>query len=117
MSELTLTILWFLALLPAVTFHEFAHALSADMLGDPTPRMDGRISLNPLHHLDPIGTVMILIAHIGWAKPVRVNPMNFREPHKRLFNPRGGGPRPHPNQGALWALILRGIAIVSPQTL
>jgi Zn-dependent protease len=71
-------------LLVAFTIHELAHAVTADRMGDPTPRRQGRISLNPLVHLDPFGTIALLIAGFGWAKPVMVNPMNFR------MNPRTG---------------------------
>jgi Zn-dependent protease len=65
-------------LLIAFTIHELAHAVSADRLGDMTPRRMGRITLNPLAHLDPIGTIMLLVAGFGWAKPVMVNPYNMR---------------------------------------
>ena len=61
----------------AITFHEFAHAKVADMLGDDTPRREGRISLNPLSHIDPIGFIMLLFAGFGWGKPVNVNPRNY----------------------------------------
>ena len=61
----------------AITFHEFAHAKVADMLGDDTPRMEGRISLNPLSHIDPVGFIMLLFAGFGWGKPVNVNPRNY----------------------------------------
>ena len=54
----------------AITFHEFAHAFAAVKLGDETPKMQGRLSLNPLSHLDPIGIIMLIFAHIGWGKPV-----------------------------------------------
>ncbi len=67
-----------IVLLIAFTIHELAHALTADFLGDPTPRNMGRITLNPLKHLDPIGTILLLVAGFGWAKPVMVNPMNMR---------------------------------------
>ena len=63
--------------LMAITFHEFAHAKVADMLGDDTPRREGRISLNPLAHIDPIGFIMLLFAGFGWGKPVNVNPRNY----------------------------------------
>ncbi len=62
----------------AITFHEYAHALAAVKLGDETPRMQGRLSLNPLSHLDPIGIVMLIFAYIGWGKPVQINPRNFK---------------------------------------
>ena len=63
--------------LVAITFHEFAHAYVADKLGDDTPRMQGRLTLNPLAHLDPIGSIMLLFAGFGWGKPVEVNPRNY----------------------------------------
>jgi Zn-dependent protease len=58
----------------AFSVHEFAHAWAADRFGDNTPRMNGRLTLNPLAHLDPIGSLMLLFAGFGWAKPVPVNP-------------------------------------------
>ena len=66
------------ALLIGVTFHEFAHAWVADRLGDPTPRYHGRLTLNPLKHIDPVGLIMLVIVQFGWAKPVQVNPNAFR---------------------------------------
>ena len=65
------------AVLIAITFHEFAHAYAADKLGDDTPRRQGRLNLNPLSHLDPIGSVMLVFAGFGWGKPVEINPRNF----------------------------------------
>lgn len=61
----------------AITFHEYAHAFAADKLGDDTPRNQGRLSLSPLSHLDPFGVIMLIFAHIGWGKPVQINPNNF----------------------------------------
>ena len=61
----------------SITFHEFAHAIVADKLGDDTPRREGRISLNPLSHIDPIGFMMLCFAGFGWGKPVNVNPNNY----------------------------------------
>ena len=63
--------------LVAITFHEYAHAFAADKLGDDTPRLQGRLSLNPLAHLDPIGSLMLLFVGVGWGKPVQINPNNF----------------------------------------
>ncbi len=65
------------AVLIAITFHEFAHAFAADKLGDDTPRRQGRLNLNPLSHLDPIGSVLLFFAGFGWGKPVEINPRNF----------------------------------------
>ena len=73
-----------IALLPALTFHEWAHGYMAYKLGDATAKADGRLSLNPLDHLDPMGTLMLLVAGFGWAKPVPVNTRYFRKP-KRDF--------------------------------
>ena len=64
-------------ILVAITFHEYAHAYAADKLGDDTPRNQGRLTLNPLRHLDPIGSIMLLFAGFGWGKPVQVNPRNY----------------------------------------
>ena len=61
----------------AITFHEFAHAFAADKLGDDTPRRQGRLNLNPLSHIDPIGFFMLIFVHFGWGKPVEINPTNF----------------------------------------
>lgn len=61
----------------AITFHEYAHAFAADKLGDDTPRLQGRLSLNPFAHLDPVGSIMLLFAGFGWGKPVQINPRNF----------------------------------------
>ena len=66
------------ALLIALTFHEYAHALAADAMGDKTPRFMGRLSINPLAHLDIMGTLLLVLAGFGWAKPVPINPNNFR---------------------------------------
>lgn len=62
----------------AITFHEFAHAWTAYRLGDDTPKYQGRLNLNPLSHIDPIGIIMLIIAHFGWGKPVQINPNNFK---------------------------------------
>lgn len=61
----------------AMTFHEFAHAWMATKLGDTTPRAQGRLTLNPVAHIDPVGIMLLLFAHIGWGRPVEINPNNF----------------------------------------
>lgn len=66
------------AILTALILHEWAHGYVAYRCGDPTAKMMGRLSLNPAHHLDPIGTVCMVLFGIGWARPVPVNPRNFR---------------------------------------
>jgi len=67
------------AILWAMTIHEFAHAFVAYKLGDPTPKVQGRLTLNPLAHLDLIGFIALLLVKFGWAKPVMVNPRNFKK--------------------------------------
>ena len=66
------------ALLIALTIHEFAHACVSDSLGDPTPAMTGRLTLNPLAHLDVIGTIALILVGFGWAKPVQVDPRYYK---------------------------------------
>lgn len=73
---------WLVALAVAITIHEFAHAYAADRLGDPTPRLQGRLTLNPLAHLDPLGTLMLLLVRFGWGKPVQFDPFNLRHPRR-----------------------------------
>jgi Zn-dependent protease len=78
-------LLTMVALVICITIHEFSHAYAADRAGDNTPRSRGRISLNPIDHLDPMGTIMMVVSSIagfgiGWGKPVPVNPNNFRHP-------------------------------------
>ncbi|MBU0649890.1 site-2 protease family protein [Patescibacteria group bacterium] len=70
------------ALLLSITIHEAAHAYVADKLGDSTARQLGRISLNPLAHLDPLGTLVLLIAGFGWGKAVPLNYQNFQNPKR-----------------------------------
>ena len=69
-------------LIMALALHEYAHARVAVAMGDFTPRMMGRLTVNPLAHIDPIGLVMLLVARFGWAKPVIINPHNFRDRKK-----------------------------------
>ncbi len=70
------------AILIALSFHEWAHAYAAFRMGDPTARNLGRMTINPLHHIDPLGFIMLLVVHFGWAKPVPINPRNFKNPRR-----------------------------------
>ena len=81
-----------IALLIAATIHEFAHAWMADRLGDPTPRYQGRLSLNPIVHLDLVGSLLLLLVGFGWAKPVQVNHRNFEDPRKGMLLVAAAGP-------------------------
>jgi Zn-dependent protease len=69
-------------LILSLSIHEFAHALVADKLGDPTPREQNRLTINPLAHLDPMGTLALAVAGFGWGKPVVFNPYNLKNPLK-----------------------------------
>ena len=69
-------------LIIAMVIHEYAHARVAVWLGDFTPKMMGRLTLNPMAHIDPIGLVMLFLVHFGWAKPVMINPNNFKNPKR-----------------------------------
>lgn len=73
------------AILIAFAFHEFAHAFVADRLGDSTPRYEGRLTLNPMSHIDAAGFLMIIIFGFGWAKPVRTNPSAYRNYYRDDF--------------------------------
>jgi Zn-dependent protease len=79
-------------ILLALTFHEYAHAYMAYRYGDDTARQSGRLTLNPLRHLDPLGTIMIFIVHFGWAKPVPVNPSRLKNPKKDMLWISAAGP-------------------------
>jgi len=77
--------IWLPIFLVSITLHEFGHAYTAYRLGDQTPKIDGRLSLNPIAHLDPIGTLMILFGPIGWAKPVRIDPSALKGRYAELL--------------------------------
>src|SRR5210317_1013145 len=79
-------------ILIALTFHEFAHAYAAYRHGDDTAKQLGRLSLNPIRHLDPLGTIMIFLVHFGWAKPVPVNPYRLKSPRKDMLWISAAGP-------------------------
>jgi Zn-dependent protease len=95
-------------LLIAFTIHELAHAVTADRLGDPTARQMGRITLNPLAHLDPFGTILLLLAGFGWAKPVPVNPYRLRgNPQTSFAIVAAAGPISNLIMAALAAIVIR----------
>ena len=79
-------------LLIALVFHEVAHGFVAYLLGDPTAKSQGRLTLNPLKHLDPLGTLAFFFVQFGWAKPVPVNPRYFKNPRKGMMLTAMAGP-------------------------
>lgn len=81
-----------ISILIAISVHEWAHAVTADRLGDPTPERAGRLTLNPLAHIDPLGALMFLVVGFGWAKPVPVNASHFRHPKRGMALTALAGP-------------------------
>ncbi len=98
----------------ALTVHEFCHAWFAYRMGDPTAYRLGRCTLNPLKHLDPLGTICLLFAPIGWAKPVPVNPLNFHDIRKGDLITSAAGPLSNLALAIAAALLLRVIHQVAP---
>jgi len=92
------------ALLITISIHEYAHARVSYSLGDPTPKWRGRLSLNPLVHLDPIGLIMLWLFRFGWAKPVEINPSYYKDPKKGTLFVSLAGPMAN--------LILAFIALI-----
>ena len=85
-------LLWFPAVVIALTVHEFAHAYVADRLGDPTARALGRVTLNPLSHLDLVGTVLLVVMHFGWGRPVPVDTRYLANPKRDMLVIAAAGP-------------------------
>ncbi|MBI5233446.1 MAG: site-2 protease family protein [Deltaproteobacteria bacterium] len=108
-------------ILLALTVHECAHAYVAARLGDDTARLMGRITLNPLKHLDPVGTLaLFLTGMFGWARPVPVNPYNFKDPSKAMMWVSLAGPLSNLTLAALFAFFLKGfvlsgVTFISPE--
>lgn len=94
------------ALLIGLTFHEYAHAVTADRLGDKTPKYQGRLTLNPLVHIDIIGFILFIIIGFGWAKPVQINPNNFKNYRKDDLKVSAAGPVANLVIAFAFALIL-----------
>ena len=118
--EIVISLISLICLILAITVHEFCHALLADLLGDPTPRSHGRLTLNPLAHADPIGTFLLPlfsalsgIPTIGWAKPVPIDPFNFRHPKKDEILVSLAGPASNLLSAIIMSLVLRFIPINS----
>jgi Zn-dependent protease len=97
-----------------LTVHEFSHAFVALKMGDPTAERNGRLTLNPLAHLDPIGTLMILFVHFGWAKPVPINPNNFRNYKKGIILTSLAGPISNFLMAILGAFLYRFVPASKP---
>ena len=95
----------------SLTIHEYAHAYIAHKLGDDTAKRLGRLTLNPLKHLDPLGTILLLLVHFGWAKPVPVDPRNFKDPKKDMLYVAIAGPISNIITAVVAAVLLKVILI------
>jgi Zn-dependent protease len=95
----------------ALSFHEFSHGYIAWRFGDPTAKMLGRLTLNPLRHLDPFGTIMLFLVHFGWAKPVPVNIYNLRNPRQDMLWIALAGPGSNMLLALLTGLLIRLIGV------
>ncbi len=105
-TELVLTAL---AVLITLTIHEYCHGYAAYKLGDNTAKNFGRLTLNPIHHIDPIGAICMLFFHIGWAKPVPINPRNFKNPKRDFAITALAGPL----SNLIMAFLFSGIYLLS----
>jgi Zn-dependent protease len=108
----TFIVIAIIVLIIAITIHEFAHAKFADLAGDPTPRYYGRVTLNPLKHLDPMGTILMVMTvmsgfGIGWGRPVLVDPRKMRNPRWDHFISVAAGPLSNLLQAAVYAVGFR----------
>lgn len=111
------SILQFIILAPplllALTVHEFAHGYVAFRLGDPTAQASGRLTLNPLKHLDPLGTIAFFIFHFGWAKPMPVNPAYFKNPQKDMLWVALAGPVTNLILAVISALMTKAVWLLA----
>lgn len=98
-------------LMVALVLHEYAHARVADALGDPTARQLGRLTLNPIPHIDPVGLLMLFVFRFGWAKPVPVNPRHFRDPRRGMLLVAAAGPATN----IVLAFVIRLTTALLPQ--
>ncbi|MEI6533445.1 MAG: site-2 protease family protein [Candidatus Roizmanbacteria bacterium] len=95
----------------SITVHEFAHALTADRLGDPTPRLQGRISLDPRAHVDLFGLIFLFIAGFGWGKPVQFDPFNLQNPRRDAAIISVAGPISNFILAGIFAILFRLVAV------
>jgi len=111
LDDLLRLVIWFPVFILAICVHEAAHAWAAWRLGDPTGVAQGRLTLNPKAHLDPLGTIMFIISTLtgfgfGWAKPVPVNPYNLRNPNRDMALVAAAGPASNILQAFFWTAVL-----------
>jgi Zn-dependent protease len=124
MNELTTLqqiAIWTIPVIFAITVHEAAHGYVAAKFGDRTAEMLGRLTLNPIKHIDPLGTIIVPLVMLvlggivfGWAKPVPVNPRNFKNPRKDMAWVAAAGPASNFLMALGWALVIKLGAMLSP---
>ena len=114
--DITNYIFVIIALIIVITVHEFFHAYVAFKLGDPTAKLNGRLSLNPLRHLDPMGTIMMFVARIGWGKPVPVNPRFFKNPRTGEALTALAGPVANLILALIFAIPIKYFSVYLPDT-
>ncbi len=102
-----------ISIILAITIHEFSHAFVADRLGDPTPRAHGRLTLNPLKHLDPLGTLALFIFRFGWGKPIPIDPMNLKNPSRGEMLISLAGPASNLVTALIFSLAFRFLPIAN----
>jgi len=95
------------ALVISITIHEFSHAFIAEKLGDPTPRLQGRVTLNPLAHLYPLGTLAMVLVGFGWGKPVMFDPYNLKDPKRDAALIALAGPASNLILATILAIVIR----------
>lgn len=110
-SNPLLFLIWAIGLTLAITVHEYAHAVAADRLGDPTPRSDGRLTLDPRAHLDPLGTIALLFLGFGWGRPVVFDPYNLRSPIRNSALIAIAGPISNLLFALILSLIMKVVAL------
>lgn len=101
----------------AIILHEVAHGYIAEKFGDPTARLLGRLTINPVKHLDPVGTIALFVFGFGWARPVPVNPGNFRRPRRDMIWVALAGPTTNLLLAVFSALLLRGLGVLDQSSL
>lgn len=105
-------LLFGILLLIVITVHEFSHAFAADHLGDPTAKLNGRLTLNPIAHLDPVGTILFVLAGFGWGKPVPFDPFNLKTPKRDAAIISFAGPLSNIAMAILASIFLRFLLII-----
>ena len=112
--DLETTLLTLPGLVLALTLHEYAHARVSDRLGDPTPAAQGRLTLNPLAHLDPVGTAFLIFAGFGWGKPVQVDSRYYRNPARDMMLVALAGPVSNFIQSIVWFFLYGALVTFAP---